>query len=342
MGTRSILGLVYTLQGLQQHGENIEPVLEKYGLDLDRLDATAEIERSRELEILTELVNHLRDPLAGLHAGASFSLAGYGPFSMLLMTCEHTWHALRTAIEYRELTYLFSEVSLEPGEHSSSLTLTPPALPPLVQRFRIDGEMSGTFKLMRDMQANLGVEASPERVDFPYPEPGQAQAYREHFGCPVRFGADRGRFHIRNEFLHLPFPTANHTAHRMYRAQCDQLLAQRASAGSGELAEKVRTHLEMFRNRFPSADRVAATFDIPERSFRRRLRAEGTSFRRLLNEVRLDKARQYLRETSLPVEQIAEHLGYEESAAFIHAFRRWAGTTPARYRRQYSTEASEP
>ncbi len=333
MSSRSILGLVYTLQGLQDIGEDCTPVMEKYGLDPERMDPTAEIERSRELEILAELTRHLRNPLAALKAGARFSLAGYGPFTMLLMTCENAWEALRTAIEYRELTYLFSEVALEPGEGISTLVLTPPALPRDILRFRMDGEVSGTWQLMRDMQVNLGVDLLPERIEMPYPEPPEAQAYSEHFGCPVDFGSDHARIHMRNDYLHLPFPTANQTAHRMYRAQCDQLLAQRGT-GNGQLSDKVRTHLEMFQDEYPSAAQVAATFGIPERSFRRRLSEEDSSFRQLLNEVRLKKAQQLLEDTRLPVEQIAERLGYEESAAFIHAFRRWAGTTPARYRRE--------
>ena len=337
MSSRSVLGLVYTLQGLEAIGEDCSPVLEKYGLDPQRLDPTAEIERSRELQILSELVEHLQDPLAGLKAGAHFSLAGYGPFSMLLMTCKNAWQALHVALRYRELTYLFSELSLEPGEHTSAVVLTPPVLPAHILRFRVDGEVSGTFQLMRDMQANLGTDLLPERIDIPYETPPEATAYREHFGCPVEFDTDRARIHLRNEHLQLPFPTANDTAHRMYRAQCDQLLARRETSEAG-LTERVRHYLEMFQDEYPPAAQVAATFGIAERSFRRQLNREGSSFRKLLNEVRLRKAQQYLENTSMPVEQIAERLGYEESAAFIHAFRRWAGTTPARWRRQQCAE----
>ncbi|WP_442978117.1 helix-turn-helix domain-containing protein [Saccharothrix sp. 6-C] len=36
----------------------------------------------------------------------------------------------------------------------------------------------------------------------------------------------------------------------------------------------------------------------------------------------------------MPVERIAARLGYGETAAFIHAFRRWHGTTPGDYGRR--------
>ena len=44
----------------------------------------------------------------------------------------------------------------------------------------------------------------------------------------------------------------------------------------------------------------------------RRLRTEGTTFRRLLDEVRLELAERYLRQPGLSVEEVAYLLGYSE------------------------------
>ena len=49
MSTRSILGVLYILRGLRELGEDISPVLDRYGIDLDKVDPTARIERSLEL-----------------------------------------------------------------------------------------------------------------------------------------------------------------------------------------------------------------------------------------------------------------------------------------------------
>ena len=106
---------------------------------------------------------------------------------------------------------------------------------------------------------------------------------------------------------------------------------QRVNA-AGNLQQQVRDYLLLFSDTFPAVHEVAATFGMPERSFRRRLSEENTRFRELLDQVRFDKARQLLQESTLPVEAIALKLGYAESAAFIHAFQRWAGKTPAAFR----------
>jgi transcriptional regulator GlxA family with amidase domain len=54
-----------------------------------------------------------------------------------------------------------------------------------------------------------------------------------------------------------------------------------------------------------------------------------------LNHVRLDAATRLLRDTLLPVTQVAETVGYASEAAFSRAFRSRYGTPPARWRREF-------
>jgi AraC-like DNA-binding protein len=65
---------------------------------------------------------------------------------------------------------------------------------------------------------------------------------------------------------------------------------------------------------------------------RRRLSAEGSGLLELMAEARFDVARQLLHETRLPVNDIADALGYADASAFVRAFRGWAGCAPARWR----------
>ena len=50
--------------------------------------------------------------------------------------------------------------------------------------------------------------------------------------------------------------------------------------------------------------------------------------------MKADKARRYLADSGRSVAEIAELLGYSESAAFVRAFERWTGKTPARHRKE--------
>lgn len=337
MSTRSILGLVYTLRGLRELGEDIAPILCRFGLDLDRLDPGARIDRALELRIYIELAQHLKDPLAGLKTGTFFGFTGYGPLTMLLLTCNNAYEAFQTGVRYQQLTFLFSRLGFEPGATASALTLQPLHVPDKAFRFRVDGETSGTYKLIRDMQASLGMDVRAEAIFIPYPKPPEAKAYEEHFGCPVHFGETPDiRCLMRNDYLQTRFPTADTAAHALFRQQCDAQIQQQEAVRLEKLPEQVQAYLALFGAGFPSALEVATAFDIPERSFRRQLSQEGSSFRALLEAVKQQKAQSLLLDTRLSVEAIAQQLGYAESAAFIHAFQRWTGSTPAAFRNRQS------
>ena len=62
------------------------------------------------------------------------------------------------------------------------------------------------------------------------------------------------------------------------------------------------------------------------------LKAGGMGYRDISNEIRFEIARQLLRDTQVPLGQIAAALDYSEASAFTRAFRRWAGQTPSDWR----------
>jgi AraC-like DNA-binding protein len=73
---------------------------------------------------------------------------------------------------------------------------------------------------------------------------------------------------------------------------------------------------------------VADRLGVSERTLRRRLAGEGTSYQRLLDEVRASLADELIGTGRLSVEEIAVRLGYAEASSFIAAHRRWTGETP--------------
>ena len=86
-----------------------------------------------------------------------------------------------------------------------------------------------------------------------------------------------------------------------------------------------------------SLDEVAAALHMSARSLRRKLDAEGSSYRAVLEEARRQMADQLLRSTTMKIEEMAVHLGYADTASFTRAFRRWHGASPGQYREQLRT-----
>jgi AraC-like DNA-binding protein len=117
-----------------------------------------------------------------------------------------------------------------------------------------------------------------------------------------------------------------------------QLLAQKADERARSLVATARVrdrarhylarHLEGHE---PSVQELADALRVTERTLRRKLRAEGTSPRELLDEVRHERALALLEEGQRTLDEIAYVLGFSGASAFRRAFRRWTGVAPTEY-----------
>ncbi|WP_405490332.1 helix-turn-helix transcriptional regulator [Nocardia sp. NBC_00511] len=82
----------------------------------------------------------------------------------------------------------------------------------------------------------------------------------------------------------------------------------------------------------PQFATLARELGLSQRTLRRRLLDEQTSYRALVDEVRDTLAMELLATTQLSIEQIAHRLGYSETSAFHHAFTRWHNAPPGSFR----------
>lgn len=75
---------------------------------------------------------------------------------------------------------------------------------------------------------------------------------------------------------------------------------------------------------------AAQTFGMAERTLRRKLVVEGSSFRQILEQVRKDTCHLYFLEGDRILSDIASKLGYSELSAFTRAYTAWFGHPPSR------------
>ena len=71
---------------------------------------------------------------------------------------------------------------------------------------------------------------------------------------------------------------------------------------------------------------------MSSRTLSRKLGEEGTSFAEIFDQLLAALAKRYLHDETLPVFETAWLLGYREVSSLTHAFKRWTGTTPQRFR----------
>jgi AraC family transcriptional regulator, regulatory protein of adaptative response / methylphosphotriester-DNA alkyltransferase methyltransferase len=70
--------------------------------------------------------------------------------------------------------------------------------------------------------------------------------------------------------------------------------------------------------------------------------AGGTTFRRYLQEVRMERAAELLNNGDIPIKRVAIAVGYRQPAQFAKAFRRHYGRTPATFRADRHKDGSQP
>lgn len=87
---------------------------------------------------------------------------------------------------------------------------------------------------------------------------------------------------------------------------------------------------------WPSFPELAGQLNLSEATLRRRLDAEGSSYRAILDDLRRDMAIGLLADSQASLADIAAVLGFSEASAFHRAFRKWTGSRPGEYRRPQS------
>lgn len=83
----------------------------------------------------------------------------------------------------------------------------------------------------------------------------------------------------------------------------------------------------------PSIAEIAEMTLLSKRSLQRQLRALGSSYRALLQEVRFEAAREMLTDEQASITDVARALGYTDSAHFARFFRCVSGVSPKEFRR---------
>src|SRR5581483_7144181 len=125
-------------------------------------------------------------------------------------------------------------------------------------------------------------------------------------------------------------PLGNEISHYEAVKLCDALMEElRLRAG---VTGRIRELLLMSQFAPLSIAAASQQMHMTERTLRRRLSEEQTSFRQLVHELRIQMAVKYLRDTDLTIQEIARAVGFSEEASFRRAIRRATKTAPQQLR----------
>jgi AraC-like DNA-binding protein len=299
---------------------------------LDQLSATdpeARIPLALAHRMLDDALERTGDPTLGLTAGTSVSLGDGGAIDYAMSSAATVRDAMTIAARYWPLINDAVELRLEiDGSRAFLKLVSEVALPAAAEDFMLGAVFKNHLRALPGGGDQL-------ECWLEHGAPVDPLAYERAFApASVRFGAPACGFAFRAEFLDTPLSSADPKLHGVVRAHAENLLSERPSSKTVTDAVQHRLLGELCHGN-PTAGHVAAQLHMSARTLERKLAAEGTTFKNLLDDLRRRLALGYVSDQSLALAEIAFLLGFSQPAAFHRAFKRWTSQTPLEYRRSW-------
>ena len=325
----SMLGLGALFAEMAEQGVDAQALLQDTGVQPAQLDdPDSHLSHRQKIQILRNVQRISRIPDVGLRAGARQRLSDFGVYGYALVSSATFGDAVRLGIRHVRL-----------------------AGPVLEKRWRVEGDLAifeghdvmalgevlplatefWFSSILKLASCVLEAPLPTRQLLLPYPRPPHAPAYEQAFGCPVSFDSGRMELHFDATGLDQPCPNANPITADLCRKFCDRMLE--ALPNETPLSRTIRTACLESRGVFPTAEAMARRLGHSVRTLHRRLADEGTSYQDIVDLVRRSLAVEYLRNTALTIEEIAQRVGFSEATNFRKAFRRWTGQAPGQFRK---------
>lgn len=326
MQSRSLLKILLFAESL---GADTARICEASGFSLEELEGDTQIDAPYEkLEGLWRSAASLtQDPLLGLHMGEFYGVTGLEVVGSILQNSPTIGAGIENANQYLNLvTHTFQiETDASGPQVDMRLQINPDCriYTPFAVWQTVDVGLVIVAKALRSLSMGrmrpLSLQLQRESLE-------DLEEYKRIFRCPIELGASETRLSLSPNLWNDPILVADG---RLLQLLIEHAQSQQYQLGQGPSIS--RTVKESIRNqdesKSPDLEQIAAMLHMSPRSLQRKLKAEGTSFRQLLDAIREERARYYLRH-AIPIKEVAMRLGFQEVSAFTHAFKRWTGMTP--------------
>lgn len=318
---------------LQAEGVPAAAALAGTGLDAAELDDVAC--RTSVAQLVAACRNALAlSSSAGLafRLGSTLHLPDHGTYGQMLLACDSVRDYFRLAEQYQGLWACALTLEARIDSAGAGWVVTDTAvreLPLALRTFLVEQQFAQLQTRFHDL---LGPDCRPALACFSHAAPAHAARYAEHLQCPCVFGWHRHELRYDADALARRPRLANPYTRAALQSACESLLADIEAC----LGFAGKVHLILRRLPDPGAGMkaVASALKMTDRTLRRRLAGEGTSFSDIADQVRCSVARQHLQRPGASIEQVAALTGFSDAANFRRAFLRWTGMTPAQFRRR--------
>lgn len=325
---RSPNGVAILVRYMEEHGVDPDAVLEGSCVllaDLDNPNHMITIEQ--EFQIIRKVAKMAPDPVAGLVTGRQYHVGVQGKVGAAAISSETLIDAIRLVFNYISLTLSYFHYELKVEGDLAFLEMKEIMDLQEARVFICERELVSIYRIAVDL---LNQPVSVKEIRLTYDRPAHAGVYEKIFKCPVFFNSDKYMIVFDSEILFRQLPMSDSLTKKIYEKECGELVENSRSRET--VSGRLKCLIMMHREGIPEFGQLAASMNMSERTLRRRLVDEGTSYKKLSAEIRKNKAMELLQASSFSIEQISIMLGYKDLPNFYRAFKLWTGVSPGKFR----------
>ena len=267
----------------------------------------------------------------GFAVGLKTHVHAFGIWGFAILTSPTLRAAIETSINYARLSFLIAELSLVEEGGEAQLVFDTSGIPRIARRYILERHLVISVKFIRDVLQQPGFSDFEARLmDDDADYPSKVAAFKP---VPIKMGQEINALVFPSAILDMPLPKSDPVSLQFCLDQCKTLLEQQSGA-LPKWSQQVRDAIVDNIGQDHQIEDVASKLAVTERTLRRRLTDEGTSFRQLYIDTRLAIAHELLSSAGLNIETVAWRVGYAEPASFARAFTKRYGKTPGEIRRK--------
>jgi len=282
----------------------------------------------REFEWAVDKIVNALGPSPGLKLGRALSLSSHQTLGLAAMSASTVGQAL--ALTMKTLQHrIYLEPLLSVYKSVASLELRDAYFSGPARWFFSEIVLSAIFGGARELSGQV---FKLSKVMLPAPEPEDTSLYDQYFNCPIEFGCAKTIAQFDAAMLELPGVFSQEIVFKQYATLLEAERKPRPSSIVESFTEQVKYRLISDQGRILDAEEVAESLGCSERTLRRRLKQEGTNYKKILSDARYNLAKELLLDTELDIQEIANKLGYVEANSFTRAFNAWSGLSPRQWR----------
>ena len=275
-------------------------------------------------------MRQLRDDGLPIVVARTFALEHYPILGFAAMTAPTMREAIARVVRFSRIVTTSGLWSIEESGELARLRWTREG--PRTLGHRVANE-SVLAEMLHGVRQTLGREIAALAVSLRHPAPSNVRAHKAHFGGRLLWEQRFDELVLPRSLLDATPQHANPALAAHFERQALAALQVMEAGAEDPIVERTRRLAgEALIGGEPSAVQVARRLGMSERTLRRALADERTSFREIVEAVRRERARVLLDDPGRSIAEVALSLGFSELSAFSRAYKRWTGQAPSRGR----------